>query len=87
MSLRKYHTDRRMVTAALYSCGKEPATSVQNPQCHAAERSIVADRVNAVIAGIDASPMLRDELIACGLSPELIVEGLKYHIKFMDGEK
>lgn len=83
MSFRKYHTGRRMVTAALYSCGKESASSLRKPSDQSAERAIVADRIGNVIAGIAASPMLRDELIACGLSPELITEGLKYHAEFL----
>lgn len=87
MSAHKYHTGRRMVTAALYSGGKQAASMVRKPSDQSAERAIIANRVNTVIAGIDASPMLREELIACGLSPNLITEGLKYHIEFIEGEK
>lgn len=83
MSRLRYRTGRRMITSALYSAGSEDAQPQRNPDC-ADERVIIADRLNCLIAGIDASPMLRDELIACGLSPLLIVDGIKYHIGFIE---
>lgn len=87
MSWRKYHTGRRMITSALYSGGKESASSLRKPVDQSEERAIIVDRIHCVIAGVAVSSMLRDELIACGLSPELLTEGLKYHLEFIEEEK
>lgn len=82
----KYNTSRRMITAALYSAGSENAQPANKPDC-ADERVIIADRLNCLLAGIEASPILREEIIACGLSPQLLTEGVKYHIEFIEAQE
>lgn len=79
---KRYHTGRDMITSALYSAGKEGAQAARKLRT-TDENLIIADRLNLLLAGIAASPMLREELIACGLSPELIVTGIGYHIEFI----
>lgn len=86
MSRLRYRTGRRMITSALYSTGSENAQSQRAPDC-TDERAIIGDRLNCLLAGIDASPMLREEIIACGLSPLLLAEGIKYHIELIEVEK
>lgn len=80
MSANKYRTSRTMITSALY--GYEDASRIRRP-VDTEQRAIIADRVGCVIEAIEASPLLREELIACGLSPELISEGLKHHAEFL----
>lgn len=79
---KRYHTSRDMITSALYGAGKENAQPARRPRS-TDENLIIADRLNTLLTGIAASPLLREELIACGLSPELIVTGIKYHIEFI----
>lgn len=76
----RYGVSRGKITAALYAMGSEPAAS---PASSAEARAIVADRIQCVADAISASPMLRDELIACGLSPMMVEEGLKHHREYL----
>lgn len=82
MSRHRYRTGKDMITAALYSAGKEDATGRGKP-ADAETIAIIANRLNQVIEGISISAMLREELIACGLSPDLVANGIKYHVEFL----
>ena len=86
MARLRYCTGRRMITSALYSAGKEPAMKQHGGNDCANEKQIITDRLACVIASIDKSPLLREELIACGLAPALLREGLQWHIKYLKGE-
>lgn len=84
MSANKYKTGRAKITSALYGYGDAPLE--RHPNC-INERQVIAKRLDDFINGIDQSKLLRDELISAGLSPDLIKEGVRYHIEFMLGAK
>jgi hypothetical protein len=84
MSRYKYRTGRRLITSALYSTGAQDATAQSAPD-FTFERTVIVDRLNQVIEGISLSRILRDELISVGLSPDMVREGIGYHIEFLQG--
>jgi hypothetical protein len=45
----------------------------------------VTSGLRELLAAIDRSPLLRDELIAQGLSPSGIADGLREHVKHIEG--
>lgn len=47
------------------------------------DRELVARRMEGVLEAIAASPLLRDELIAAGLSPTMVEHGIKHHISLL----
>lgn len=71
----KYVENRERLVSVIYGYGGTTVPEV--------EKSIIVDRLQAVVVAIDQSSFLRDELIAIGLAPEVVQEGLNYHMEFL----
>jgi len=56
------------------------------PNPHKPDAEITIQRLRSLVVAIEFGPFLRDEMISLGLSPYLVLRGIKDQISSISGE-